>query len=494
MGKPTGFMEYKREVSGERLPLERTSDWNEYQLSMPKEKLQKQGARCMDCGTPFCHMGIEINGNAAGCPLYNLIPEWNDLVYRGRWKEALERLQKTNNFPEFTGRVCPAPCEGSCTVAISDPAVAIKSIEKEIIDKGFENGWIRPNPPKNRTGRAIAVIGSGPAGLAAADQLNKAGHYVTVYERSDRIGGLLTYGIPNMKLDKGIVERRVNLLREEGITFVTNTEVGKDISSKELHEKYDSVILCTGAQKHRDTEIEGRSLKGIHFAMDYLTTTTKSLLDSQFEDGKAIDVKGKNVIVIGGGDTGADCVATAIRQNCNSVVQFGKHPQLEQERQEGNPWPEYPHVFTLDYAYAEAKAQFGTDPRQYEVLTKRFIGDENGQIKALETVRVKKEKDSQGKLVVSEIEGSEKIWPVDCVFIAIGFTGVELPIVKNFELDTTNRNTIKADYGKYTTNKEGVFAAGDARRGQSLIVWAINEGRGVAKEVDRYLMGETQLP
>ncbi|MBD1381731.1 glutamate synthase small subunit [Metabacillus arenae] len=493
MGKATGFIDYPREKGKERNPRTRIADWKEYSAPFSDETLSRQGARCMDCGTPFCHMGTELKGVTTGCPIHNLIPEWNDLVYHGKWKEALDRLLKTNNFPEFTGRVCPAPCEGSCTVAISDPAVAIKSIERTIIDKGFENGWITPRIPEKRTGKKVAIVGSGPAGLASADQLNQAGHSVTVYERSDRAGGLLTYGIPNMKLEKEIVERRINLLNQEGIEFVTNTEIGKDITPEELQEQYDSVILCTGAQKQRDLVIEGREANGVHFAMDYLTTSTKSLLDSNFEDGKYIDTEGKDVIVIGGGDTGADCVATALRQNCRSVVQFGKHPILPLSRTSDNMWPEFPNVFTLEYAYEEAEAKFGKDPRQYSIQTKKIVSDENGNVKELHTIQMEKVKNEQGHFVFNEIAGTEKVWPANHVFIAIGFEGTEQPLLEKFGVKATNHK-IEATYGEYKTNIDGVFAAGDARRGQSLIVWAINEGREAAREVDRYLMGSSNLP
>jgi glutamate synthase (NADPH/NADH) small chain len=493
MGKATGFLEFKREEATEREPLTRLNDWKEYTAPSTEEKLSRQGSRCMDCATPFCHIGTEINGFTSGCPIHNLIPEWNDLVYRGRWKEALDRLMKTNNFPEFTGRVCPAPCEGSCNVAISDPAVTIKNIEKAIIDKGFENGWITPRKPTKRTGKKIAIVGSGPAGLASADQLNQAGHSVTVFERADRPGGLLTYGIPNMKLDKGIVERRINLLSQEGIRFVTNTEVGKDITSEELREQFDAVILCVGAQKQRDLVIEGRESNGVHFAMDYLTTSTKSYLDSNFEDGKFINAEDKDVIVIGGGDTGADCVATALRQNCKSVVQFGKHPKLPMSRTHENMWPEAPHVFTMDYAYEEAEAKFGADPREYSIQTKKLVADESGNLKELHTIQMEKCKDEDGRYYFKEIPGTEKIWPAQLVFIAIGFEGAEQPVLKQFNVETTGRNVISAKYGDFQTNIAGVFAAGDARRGQSLIVWAINEGREVAREVDLYLMGNTVL-
>jgi glutamate synthase (NADPH) small chain len=493
MGKTTGFMEYMREEEVKRHPLSRLDDWNEYTSPFSEETLARQGARCMDCGTPFCHMGMEINGLTSGCPIHNLIPEWNDLVYRGRWKEALDRLLKTNNFPEFTGRVCPAPCEGSCTVAISDPAVAIKSIERAIIDKGFAEGWIQPRIPEKRTGKKVAIVGSGPAGLACADQLNQAGHSVTVYERADRIGGLLMYGIPNMKLEKEIVERRVRLLEAEGISFITNTEVGKDITAEELQSQYDAVVLCTGAQKQRDLVIEGRELSGVHFAMDYLTVSTKKMLGSSVDEDKWIDAKDKHVIVIGGGDTGADCVATALRQQCKSVVQFGKHPALPQKRTEDNPWPQFPLVFTLDYAYEEAKAKFGTDPRQYCIQTKKIVGDEHGNVKELHTIQMDKTVDANGNVVFNEIPGTEKVWPCDFVFIAIGFEGPEQPVLKQFGVETVNKK-VNAPYGTYTTNVEGVFAAGDARRGQSLIVWAIHEGREAAREVDRFLMGVTHLP
>jgi len=490
MGKTTGFMEYTREEEKKREPRLRLKDWNEYTKSLSDLALARQGARCMDCGTPFCHMGIELNGLTSGCPIHNLIPEWNELVYRGRWKEALERLLMTNNFPEFTGRVCPAPCEGSCTVAISDEAVAIKSIERAIIDKGFEEGWIQPRVPTKRTGKKIAIVGSGPAGLSCADELNQWGHSVTVYERADRIGGLLIYGIPNMKLDKRLVERRVRLLEQEGVTFMTNTEVGKDIAPDELKSKYDAVVLCTGSLKQRDLNIEGSNLNGVHLAMEYLTLSTKDLLDGETV-GQKIHAYDKNVIVIGGGDTGADCVATALRQKCKSVVQFGKHPNLPNERTEDNPWPQFPLVYSLDYAYEEAKAQFGADPRQYCIQTKKIVGDKNGNVKELLTVKMEKIIEN-GDVIFREIPGTEKVWPCELVLVAIGFEGPEQPVLQQFGVKTVNQK-IKAKFGDFRTNVEGVFAAGDARRGQSLVVWAIREGREVAKAVNKYLFEKVQI-
>lgn len=492
MGKLTGFMDYQREQTEERNPLKRLNDWKEYDAPFSDEVLSRQGARCMDCGTPFCQMGEEINGATTGCPIYNLIPEWNDLVYKGQWKEALKRLLKTNNFPEFTGRVCPAPCEGSCTLAISDPAVAIKSIERAIIDKGFENGWMNPRIPQKRTGKSVAIIGSGPAGLASADQLNQAGHTVSVYERADRAGGLLMYGIPNMKLEKDVVERRVRLLEQEGIDFVLNTEIGKDISSEQLKDKHDAVILCTGAQKQRDLVIEGREAKGVHFAMDFLTTSTKNILGNDLEENEFIDAEGKDVIVIGGGDTGADCIATALRHNCNSVVQFGKHPKLPLARTESNRWPEYPNLFTVEYAHKEAAAKFGEDPRTYSIQTKRFISDDDGYLQEVHTVEMEKVRDRDGLFIFNEVPGTEKVWPAQLVFIAIGFDGPEPELLEQVGVKS-NRN-VEAKYGDFTTNVDKVFAAGDARRGQSLIVWAINEGREVAHKVDHYLTGSTVLP
>ena len=486
MGKPTGFMEYKREKTKELPTLDRVSNWNEYATRLSDESLQKQGARCMDCGTPFCHMGIEIRGTAAGCPINNVIPEWNDLVYKGKWKEALDRLHLTNNFPEFTGRVCPAPCEGSCTLNITDPAVSIKSIERTIIDKGFENGWVVPRIPRQRTGYKVAVVGSGPAGLAAADELNQMGHSVTVYERSDRPGGLLMYGIPNMKLEKSVIERRVNLLRQEGIVFECGVNIGIDMTAEDLRAQYDAVILCIGAQKQRLLHMDGSDAKGIHLAMDYLTGVTQSLLDSNFKDKRALDVKGKDVIVIGGGDTGADCVATAIRQGCNSVHQFGKHPAQPKTRTDETMWPKDPQLYTVDYAYAEVSDVKGYDPREYCIQTQRIVKDKNGHVKELHTIQMEKILGDDGFHYFKELPGTEKIWPAQHVFVAIGFEGVEKTLPQQFGVDVTN-NRIRASIQDFETNVPGVFAAGDARRGQSLVVWAIKEGRAVAASVDYYL-------
>jgi glutamate synthase (NADPH) small chain len=495
MGKPTGFMEYKRQPLDERNPAERTKDWDDYTLPLSEEEVRKQGARCMDCGVPTCQSGMELAGVTTGCPVYHLIPEWNDLVYQGQWKEALKREHEMNNFPEFTGFACPAPCEGACVLGINEPPVAIRTVERSIIEKGFEEGWVVPQPPEIRTGKRVAVVGSGPAGLAAAAQLNKAGHLVTVFERNDRVGGLLTYGIPEMKLPYSIVKRRVDILEKEGIKFVTNTEVGKDISSSELKSEFDAVILCGGATVHRNLEVEGRNLKGVHYAMDFLHANTKSLLDSNFEDGNYLSAAGKNVIVIGGGDTGTDCLATSIRHNCKSLTQFDIYAKKGAIRDEvGNPWPQYPVIHRVEYGQKEAEEVFGHDPRAYAVMTKKFVGDEDGHIKEVHTVNVSLKIDENGNRIREELPGTEKVWPADLVLLAIGFSGPEQGLLKELEIETKSNSTVDAEYDKYMTNVEGVFAAGDMRRGQSLIVWAINEGRGAARECDRFLMGTTELP
>ena len=494
MGKPTGFIEYLRELPLDRAAIKRIQDWNEFHHHMEQVKLQEQAARCMDCGIPFCHTGTLISGMASGCPINNLIPEWNDLVYRGLWKEALDRLHKTNNFPDFTGRVCPAPCEGSCVLGINAPPVTIKNIECAIADKGWEEGWINPEAPAKRTGKKVAVVGSGPAGLCAAAQLNRAGHTVTVFERSDRVGGLLMYGIPNMKLDKKqVVQRRIDLMSQEGVQFMTNTEVGKNYPAEKLRSDFDAVVLCTGATKGRDLPIEGRTLKGIHFAMEFLHANTKALLDGH-RNGNYISAQGKDVIVIGGGDTGTDCVGTSMRHGCKSLVQLEILPRPPMDRAKDNPWPEWPKVYKLDYGQEEAAALFGGDPRVYLTTAKKFVGDENGHVKAIHTVEIQWEKNEKGQFVPKEIEGTEKVRPVQLVLLAMGFLGPEQPLLEQLGVERDPRSNAKADFNRYNTSVPGIFAAGDCRRGQSLVVWAFNEGRGAARECDRYLMGATDLP
>ncbi len=494
MGKVTGFIEYLRELPLDRPPLERVSDWNEFHLHLGEEKLRTQGARCMDCGIPFCHTGTLLSGMASGCPINNLIPEWNDLVYRGLWREALARLHKTNNFPEFTGRVCPAPCEGSCVLGISEPPVTIKNIECSIVDRGWDEGWIVAEPPDQRTGKKVAIVGSGPAGLCAAAQLNRAGHTVTVFERADRPGGLLMYGIPNMKLDKEkIVLRRIQQMEEEGIMFRCATTVGKDVTAEQLRKDYDAVILCMGATQPRNLPIQGRDLGGVHFAMEFLHANTKSLLDGH-RSSDYISAEGLDVVVIGGGDTGTDCVGTSLRHGCRSITQVEILPKPPMERKPTNPWPEWPQVYRMDYGQEEAAAKFGDDPRVYLTTAKEFIGDENGRVKAVHTVQIEWEKDPQGRFVPHEIEGTEKTIPAQLVLLAMGFLGPEQPLLAAFGIERDARSNVKAEFEQYTTNVEGIFAAGDCRRGQSLVVWAFNEGRGAARECDRYLMGSTDLP
>jgi glutamate synthase (NADPH/NADH) small chain len=494
MGKPTGFLEFQRELPADRSPLTRIADWSEIHLHQSEADLKKQGARCMDCGIPFCHTGQLVSGMASGCPIHNLIPEWNDLVYRGLWREALDRLHKTNNFPEFTGRVCPAPCEGSCVLGMKEPAVTIKNIEVSIIDHGWENGWVTAEPPKKRTGKKVAVVGSGPAGLSAAAQLNKAGHEVTVFERADRPGGLLMYGIPNMKLDKKeVVLRRLALLEKEGVKFVCNTEIGKNLPAEKLLKDFDAVILATGATKPRDLPIEGRQLKGIHFAMDFLTANTKSILDSH-KNGDFISADGKDVVVIGGGDTGTDCVGTSIRHGCKSLVQVEILPKPPLERARDNPWPEWPKTYKLDYGQEEAAAKFGADPRVYLTTATKFEGDAHGRVKAVHLVQIEWTKNDKGQFIPKNVPGTEKVLPAQLVLLAMGFLGPEQPLLESLGIERDARSNAKAEFEKYTTNIPKVFAAGDCRRGQSLVVWAFNEGRGAARECDRFLMGATDLP
>ena len=493
MGKPTGFMEFKRELPQDQPELERIQHWNEFHQHLPEEKLKLQGARCMDCGVPFCHAGRLLAGMASGCPINNLIPEWNDLVYRGLWKEALERLLKTNNFPEFTGRVCPAPCEGSCCLGVNEPPVTIKQIECEIIDRAWKKGWVPVPAPSKRTGKKVAVVGSGPAGLAAAEQLNIAGHDVTVFERADRIGGLLMYGIPNMKLDKQVVLRRVELMEKAGVKFAPNTEIGKNLSGEELMKNFKAVVLCAGATKPRDLAIEGRALKGIHFAMDFLTANTKRVLDNGWQGG-VISAEGRHVVVIGGGDTGTDCVGTSLRHGCKSLAQLEILPKPPLERAEDNPWPQWPKVYKLDYGQEEAARKFGADPRQYLVTARRFIGDADGQVSGIEIVNVEWTRNDKGQFIPKNMAGTERVIPAQLVLLAMGFLGPEETLARALKIECDPRSNFKAEHGKFATDVPGVFAAGDCRRGQSLVVWAINEGRGAARECDRWLMGSTDLP
>jgi glutamate synthase (NADPH/NADH) small chain len=483
MGKITGFKEFERKVEPYRDVSGRSLDFKEIYTEHQSDHLQDQGARCMDCGVPFCQ-------STNGCPIHNLIPEWNDLIYQGRWRDALDRLHKTNNFPEFTGRVCPAPCEGACVLGITNPAVAIKNIECAIVDKGFEEGWIVAEPPGVRTEKTIAIVGSGPAGITAAAQLNRAGHTVTVYERADRIGGLLMYGIPNMKLDKEIVDRRIDLLRAEGVTFVTNADVGGSgdnaVDVTTLIGENNAVLLATGATLARDLSIPGREGDGVHLAMEFLTANTKSLLDSNLEDGNYISATGKNVIVIGGGDTGNDCIGTSIRHNCKSLVNFELLPKPPADRASNNPWPLWPKIHRVDYGHAEAEGKFGDDPRVFQVASKEFLRDETGKLLGIVTVNVDEK--------LQEIPGSEKTWEADLVFLSMGFLQPEHYINDALGMETDGRGNFVADKNKYLTSVPKVYAAADCRRGQDLVVRAINEGREVARAIDIDLMGSSQLP
>ena len=477
MGKVTGFLELDRQVESYREVGTRINDYEEIFSGVHNlDLLQEQGSRCMDCGVPFCQ-------STTGCPIDNLIPEWNDLVYNNEWQEALERLEKTNNFPEFTGRVCPAPCEGACVLGLNNPAVTIKNIELAIVDKGFEEGWIKPRNVEFKTGKNVAIVGSGPAGLAAADQLNQMGHSVEVYERSDRIGGLLMYGIPNMKLGKDVVDRRINLLENEGIKFITNVDIGKDIAMQELEDNFDAVILTTGATQARDLPAENREAVGIYPAMEFLTSNTKSLLDNGHPDQSNLSAQGKNVIVIGGGDTGTDCIGTSLRQGAKSIINFELMSRPPEDRSDKNPWPEWPVIYRVDYGHEESSKVFGQDPRHYQLLTKSFIKDSQGNVKGIRTINVDF---IDGKLI--EIEGTEKTWDAELVLLSMGFVSPEHYLSEDANIKLDQRGNYQSEYGDYETSKVGIFSAGDCRRGQSLVVWAINEGRGVASSVNSFLM------
>ena len=470
MGKDTGFMEYARELPQRRPVTERINDWFEIYLHLPEDNLRAQGARCMDCGVPFCH---------TGCPLNNIIPDWNDLVYRGRWKEAIRVLHSTNNFPEFTGRICPAPCEAACVLGIIEPPVTIKQIEKTIVDRGFEEGWIRPEPPHARTGKRVAVVGSGPAGLAAAQQLARAGHWVTVFEKSNRIGGLLRYGIPNFKMEKHLIDRRLAQMSAEGVEFLPNSHVGHNVPVEDLRKEFDAILLCGGAEQSRDLPVPGRELKGIHFAMDYLPQQNK-VCEGDIVPQQIL-ATGKRVVIIGGGDTGADCLGTTHRQKPLSVHQFELLPMPPRERSPLTPWPMWPMQLRIEGAHEEGGI------REWSVATTKFTGDENGNVKQLHAIRV-------GPPPKFEpVPGTEFQMDVDLVLLAMGFLGpVRNGMLEQLGVSLDARGNVAAD-ANYMSSVPGVFAAGDMRRGQSLVVWAIAEGRKAARGVDQYLMGETKL-
>lgn len=493
MGRATGFLEYERMDSKKRPPEERIKDWKEIRLPQDPEQVRLQGARCMDCGVAFCQSGVLLNGAVSGCPLHNLVPEWNDLVYRGLWQEAYQRLARTNPFPEFTGRVCPAPCEGACTEGtISDP-VAINCLEYEIIERAFAEGWVA-NRKGLDTGKKVAIVGSGPAGLSAAHYLNLVGHEITVFEKDDRPGGLLMYGIPSIKLEKGIIERRLELMKAAGVNFLLNAEVGRDISPQALLDNYDAVLLCAGAGKARELDIEGRGLKGVCQALDFLKSNTKSLLDSNFEDYKFISARDRDVIVIGGGDTGTDCVAVALRHGCRSIHQFEILPEPPLKRVESeNPWPEWPRRLKVDYGQEEVISCFGYDPRKFCISTRKLAGNKKGHVKEVQTVNVAWIKDGRGRLVPQPISNSERIWKADLVILALGFTGPDDSIIESFNLNRDECSNVRAEYGVFTTNVKKVFAAGDMRRGQSLVVWALQEGKLAAREIDKYLTGRSLI-
>lgn len=494
MGKPTGFMDYERETAKAVSPKERIKNFNEFHMPLSKEEQQKQGARCMNCGVPFCQSGEMIAGMVSGCPLHNLVPEWNDLVYSGNWEQAYNRLKKTNNFPEFTSRVCPALCEAACTCGHWGDAVSVKENEHGIIENAYEQGYAAAKPPKVRTGKKVAVVGSGPAGLAAADQLNKRGHQVTVFERDDRVGGLLMYGIPNMKLQKEIIDRKINVMKEEGIEFVTGADIGKNVKPAKLLKEYDRVILACGAKNPRDINAPGRDAKGIYFAVDFLSATTKSLLDSGLKDNKYVSAKGKKVVIIGGGDTGNDCVGTCIRHGAASVTQLEMMPKAPDTRAENNPWPEWPKVCKTDYGQEEAIAVFGQDPRVYTTTVKEFLKDKNGNLSGLKVVKLESKKDEKtGRMQMVEVPGSESKMEADLVLIAAGFLGTQKYVADAFGVELNQRTNVATAEGKYATSVPNVYTAGDMHRGQSLVVWAIREGREAAREVDESLMGYSYL-
>ena len=486
-------MEYQREEAPAFSVYERIKNFDEFHEPLSREEQQKQGARCMECGVPFCQSGMMLGGMISGCPLNNLIPEWNDLVFRGAWEQAYHRLKITNNFPEFTSRVCPALCEKACTCGANGDAVTVRNNEFAIVETAYANGWAKAAPPKTRTGKKIAVIGSGPSGLAAADQLNKRGHSVTVFERSDRIGGLLMYGIPNMKLEKTIIERRLDVMREEGITFRTSVNVGKDISFEELNKEFDRIVLACGASNPRDIKADGRDANGIYFAVDFLKSTTKALLDNGLTEGY-ISAKGKNVLVIGGGDTGNDCVGTCVRHGAKSILQLEMMPKLPDTRAENNPWPEWPRVCKTDYGQEEAAAVFGKDPREYQTTVKEFIKDNNGDLKAVVLVKLDAVKDSKtGRLNMTPIDGSEYIVDCELALIAAGFLGSESYVTDSFGVALDGRTNVAGQNGTHQTSVPNVFTAGDMHSGQSLVVRAIRDGRDCAREVDESLMGYTNL-